>query len=493
LLWAGVLFAAILVASAFFVVLSWPFSQSNVIHELEQSTSSTVQFGSFRRTFFPHLGCVAENVTFRRGADQNNLALMTVKTLVIQAGLAGVFRKHLSLIRLEGAHAVFPSFGTGTPWKPTVSSVVVDQLDIPGALLEFTPHDRRANKVQFQIHDFVGRHLATPDPMQFELQVRIPTPPGEAHMTGKFGPWNMNTVTGTPVSGRYTFQQADLGVFGGIKGILSSSGQFEGPLNSIQIDATTATPDFQLKRSSHQVGLNTAFHAQVDATNGDVTLDQVRAQLLRTILFSSGSIHERPTEHGKTTALDFAIQNGRIQDLMLLFVSGAKAPLNGTMNLKAKVVVPPGDAPFLEKLDMSGDFGIDRALFTKQETQQNVEKLSAAGRGAPKEEDDPERVVSDLEGQATVNHGVATFSDLHFRVPGARAKLHGTYNLISHRINLHGTLFLDARLPKATSGVKSFLLKGLDPFLKKNRRGGAEFPVSITGTYEAPAYGYDPI
>ena len=38
-----------------------------------------------------------------------------------------------------------------------------------------------------------------------------------------------------------------------------------------------------------------------------------------------------------------------------------------------------------------------------------------------------------------------------------------------------------------------FLLKAIDPFLKKNRRGGALIPVSISGTYQKPAYHADPI
>jgi hypothetical protein len=52
---------------------------------------------------------------------------------------------------------------------------------------------------------------------------------------------------------------------------------------------------------------------------------------------------------------------------------------------------------------------------------------------------------------------------------------------------------MNAPLPKATSGIKSFLLKAIDPFLKKNRHGGARIPVSITGTYEHPVYRADPV
>ena len=63
----------------------------------------------------------------------------------------------------------------------------------------------------------------------------------------------------------------------------------------------------------------------------------------------------------------------------------------------------------------------------------------------------------------------------------------------SHRIDLRGMLFMDAQLPQATTGIKSFLLRAINPFLKKNHHGGAEFPVSITGTYESPIYAADPV
>lgn len=493
LLWIGIALATFLIAGALFLAAWWPFTEATVIQQLEQVTASTVEFGSFRRTYFPHVGCIAEKVTFRRVADPANPTVMTVERVTIQASPAGLLTKHLSLIRMEGAHAVFAPLGTGPNWRPTSSKVVVDELDANEALLQFMRHDPRAPRVTFVIHKFLGHQLATPDPMQFELQIKTPTPPGEVHVTGSFGPWNMNQVTETPVSGEYSFRRADLGVFDGIEGILASDGQFHGPLDSIQIDGTTATPDFNVKSAGRKVNLNSAFHAQVDATNGDVTLDRVRAQILQTVVFSRGSIAQHRTEDGKTAAIDLDVRDGRIQDLLRLFVSAKQAPLNGAFNLKARAFIPPGSQPFLQKLQMSGDFGVDNALFTKDETQLSVDKLSAAGRGDGKQPDDPEMVVSDLQGHAVVKDGVATFSVLRFRVPGARAKLHGTYDLASHRINLHGTLFMDAQLPKATSGVKSFLLKAINPFLKKNHRGGAEFPVGITGTYEAPSYFADPV
>ena len=66
-------------------------------------------------------------------------------------------------------------------------------------------------------------------------------------------------------------------------------------------------------------------------------------------------------------------------------------------------------------------------------------------------------------------------------------------NLITEKVDLRGMLYMDSKLPETTSGIKSFLLKAIDPFLKKNRRGGAKMPVSITGTYQHPSYKADPI
>jgi hypothetical protein len=176
-----------------------------------------------------------------------------------------------------------------------------------------------------------------------------------------------------------------------------------------------------------------------------------------------------------------------------MFVSEKKAPLNGAVSLRAHTVVPPGNRPFLQKLRMSGDFGIESAEFTKEETQNNLDKLSTAARGGGDQTDDPERVLSDLTGHVEVRDGVATFSQLRFRIPGARARFDGTFDLITQKVDLRGMLSMDATLPKATSGIKSFLLKAIDPFLKKNRRGGAKFPVSITGTYHHPSYKADPV
>lgn len=485
--------AILLISGAFYLERQWPFTQANVVKELERATSSTVQVGTFRRTFFPRPGCVAEQVIFRRGSDPKNQAVMTVRKLTIEGNITRLLGRHVALIRAEGADAVFPPIGAGPPWKPAQSDVVVDELIANGAMLQFMRHDRGKPQVKFAIQEFVGHHLASRDPMKFEVRLRNPTPPGEISANGTFGPWKMDQVSATPVSGSYTFRNADLGDLGGIRGTLSSDGKFQGTLESIEIEGKTTTPDFGLKRTQHKLDLSSDFHAEVDSTNGDVTLHQVQARLSRTSVVSSGSVAEHRNADGKTATLDLAVSSGRIQDILLLFVSEKESPLNGVVSLKAKTVVPPGKEPFLRRVQMTGDFGIEDALFTKEKTQEDLEKLSSSARGQPNQTDDPESVLSDLAGHVVVRDGIATFSGLTFRVPGAKARLNGTFDLITEKVDFHGILLMEANLPKATSGIKSFLLKAIDPFLKKNRRGGAKFPVSITGTYQHPSYSADPV
>jgi AsmA-like protein len=290
------------------------------------------------------------------------------------------------------------------------------------------------------------------------------------------------------VSGEYTFEHADLNVYHGIGGILSSQGKFGGVLKHIDISGSTDIPDFEVRSGHHQVHLATQFSAYVDGTDGDTYLKRVDAHFLRTQVVAEGSIAKIPGRTGKTALIDLVVKQGRIEDVLGLFVKSPRAPMSGPVGLKAKVEIPPGKERFLEKVKLQGTFGVDEGTFTKPDTQTNVNKLSAGARGQNK--DDPETVLTDLRGQVRLDHGISTFTELSFGVPGASARLHGTYNIIDHRIDLHGQMQVDSQISKTTTGMKALLLKVMDPIFKKRHRGEV-VPVHIGGTYEHPQYGLD--
>jgi hypothetical protein len=137
---------------------------------------------------------------------------------------------------------------------------------------------------------------------------------------------------------------------------------------------------------------------------------------------------------------------------------------------------------------LHGSFGINDGSFTDAGTQQNVNELSEGARG--EKMDDSETALTGLQGQVQLTRGVAQFSDLSFGVPGAKARMQGTYNILNHKIDLHGRMRVDAKISKTTTGFKSLLLKAMDPIFKKKKKGEV-VPVHITGTYEKPQFGLD--
>jgi len=482
-------------AAVLLLVFFWPFRLNAITKQLEDESDSKVIIGTFRPTYFPHPGCVLEQVTFQHNPKSGAPPLITVKRISIQGSFTGIFARHVKLIVVEGMHILIPPLGSEPFKTPQRSSVVVDDLVADGTILEVASRQSGTPPLRCTFRGFTISDVGGSGPAAFRATLSNPEPPGEITTTGKFGRWNAEDVGKTAVSGDYRFEHADLSVFPGISGLLTSSGRFSGSLAHIEVEGDTDVPHFTATRSSHHTELRTQFRAVVNAENGDVFLQNVNANFRQTNILTQGSVAGESGRPGKTTSLTIASRDGRIQDLLLLFTKSPQAPMSGTISFKAKASVPPGKDPFLKKLEMQGDFGIDAGSFTKSDTQQGVNSLSHGALGEKKQKTDDDdsdarNVLSDLKGHVLLKNGVATFSDLSFGVPGALAQMRGTYDLISEKIDLHGTLKTKAEVSKTTNGIKSLMLKVLDPFFK-NKPEGYLAPVKITGTYDHPEFGLD--
>jgi hypothetical protein len=95
-----------------------------------------------------------------------------------------------------------------------------------------------------------------------------------------------------------------------------------------------------------------------------------------------------------------------------------------------------------------------------------------------------------LKGDVVATQGVARFDQLAFTVPGARATMHGTFNLLNYSTDMKGTLATTGEISDVTSGVKSLFLKALTPFLKHKKRAKI-LPFKITGPYGKVAVSLD--
>ena len=485
----------------------WPYSQVEVLQDLREASDSQVQVRRFHQTFLPSPGCVLEGLVFSHNPSAAK-PLITIDKLTIQGSYLGLLAQRVSRVTAEGMVVTIPPFGTGKALHTSQSKITIAEIIANGAIVEFASKDPDEKPLRFDVREALLRNVGWGSPLTYRVKVHNPEPPGEVAAEGKFGVWNLTNAGETPISGKYTFTDADLGVYEGIAGKLSSTGQFGGKLSHIDISGETDTPDFEVTSGEHRVHLTTKFSAYVDAMHGNTYLKQVDGDFWNTHVEARGSVATSPNGKGKTALIDLRSRSAHIEDLLLLFVQANRAPMSGDVAFQAHAELPPGKQRFLKKIKLRGNFGIGEGSFAAASTQKGIDELSAGARGEKniskeiqnhdrtidvKQNDknpDPETVMSDLQGQVDVIHGIAKFTDLSFRVPGAHARVHGTYNLINYKIDLRGQMRVDSQISNTTTGAKAFLLKVMNPFFKKKPKGEV-VPVRIGGDYDHPTFGLD--
>jgi AsmA-like C-terminal region len=459
----------------------WPFGQKAVSASLADLVGGQVHINRFRKTFFPAPGCIAEGVTIANGSDVHAQPVVRADRLVLKSSYGALLRfsKSVDEVRVSGLHIWIPHAGQPqAKGTQSLQSTSINRLVAESSDIAFEPQDPQKEPFRLGLHRVELTNLKAASPIGFVSSLHVPAPPGEVHVNGRFGPFLPEKPFQTLVSGTYKFTNANLAILEGILGTLSSSGQFQGTLAQIAVHGDSVVPDFEVQSSSHRVPLKTEFRAMVNGQTGDVRIENADAHLLRTLVRTEGQVTGRKPGDDKTITLEMAVHNGRIQDLLRLVNSGPP-DLFGMVDLRFKVRLPPGKGRFLERLELNGDMGVGNAKFRNSETQQSLERIS---RHASDGEEDPAAVVSQLRGNITVTHGVATLRGLTFHTPGAWAEMNGTYHLLTHRLDLRGTVHLDEKLSKTTSGVKSFLLKAIDPFFKKGKHRSV-VPIRITGVH----------
>ncbi len=221
----------------------------------------------------------------------------------------------------------------------------------------------------------------------------------------------------TPLKGDYTFDNANLGIFAGIAGTLSSKGAFEGSLDSVNVRGTTYVPNFELKMAGNPVPLSTSFEALVDGTNGNTVLQPVRATLGHTHFTTTGAVikHEDYTRRSITLKVD--MPNGDMRDLLRLAMKGPPF-MEGFINMKSSIDIPPLTSKVKQKLVLDGTFDLHGAKFLKSTIQDQIDQLSRRGQGHPKDTEIDE-VISRMQGSFHLENQVMTFRSLAFEVTGA--------------------------------------------------------------------------
>lgn len=497
------------IALYFFVKGFNPRARQRVIEALEERFDADVDLTSLDISLYPEPKAVGEGLSIRHKGWNDPHPLIYIQRFTAQTDFSTLIdrRNHVNLVRLEGLEIHIPPRGrsaliqeqkdnhevaSAQPGQDTTHlRFLIQTIIADGTLLEIEPKQEGKLPLQFAIQKLTLHSVGPGEPMSFQAALTNAKPPGLIHNSGNFGPWQRDDPRATAVSGDYTFQNADLSVFKGISGTLSSKGSYRGVLQHIEVDGATDTPNFALKRGGEPVHLATQFHSIVNGTDGDTILDPVDARFLRSEFICRGGIVHQPEQNGKTVSLDAVTKHGRIEDVLHLVLGSRKVPLTGAVDFKTKIVIPPGREDVLDKLKLDGQFGILSAEFTSSKIQEHLDTLSERAQGVSKKQEADESletVASNFRGHFKLDDGVASFSQLSFNIPGAAVNLTGTYNLRSEQIKMDGTFRMEATLSQTQSGVKHWLLKPFDRFFEKN---GAGFlvPVHITGTKDHPEMG----
>ena len=472
-----------------------PLVRYRMIQALKESYESDVELRGVDIALFPSVRVVGEGLVLRHRGRTDVPPLISIRKFSAAAGWWGLLRSpaRVERVRLEGLQIHVPPRRDDDKENGTKSGnqkvprFLINEVTADGTLLEILPKKAGKEPLQFEISRLILWGVGPADPMSFRATLTNAKPVGEIHSEGQFGPWQRDEPGLTPVSGRYTFEHADLSVFRGISGILSSEGAYTGVLDAIHVHGTTDTPDFKLDISGKPVHLTTQFYAEVDGTDGDTRLEPVTAQFGHSSVTARGAIEGKAGTKGKTISLDVTVSQGRLEDMLRLGVKSDQALMNGAIAFHTSLLIPAGDQNVIEKLQLDGRFAVGEAHFTKVDVQQKVNELSHRGGG---ETDDSQAgsIASNFRGHFILKNAVLTFENLSFSVPSVIVHLNGTYGLQNERLDLKGTASLQAKLSETTTGFKSFLLKAVDPFFKK-KNVGAVIPIKIEGTKDSPSFG----
>jgi hypothetical protein len=504
---SGVAIAVVLTAVGIWLSAG---SREWTIAAVEQRFDRRVELESLSVRFLPGLRAVGHDLVIHQKPEHEGLPpFISIQTLMVDVSiwdLLGSGPPRVDTVELDGLRIHVPTGddrddrddpsdgddrnddGPGDGGN-AVPPFVIDKVLAPGTKLFVHPDEPGKEPLLWDIRQLSLESAGTTEPMLFDAVLYNAKPPGLVRSTGSFGPWNEREVGRTPVSGEYTFDDADLSALDGISGILSSEGRYEGVLERLDVEGTTNTPEFSLGSGGNSVPLRTEFVTVVDGTNGDTLLAPVRAWLGETQVVASGAVVHRGGVDGKTIELEVEVMEGRIEDFLLLAMDRPEPFMTGDITMRTDYLLPQGPEDIVEKLRLDGTFRIGSAMFTETTLQDKIDELSSRSRGEP---ESPRRVASGFESDFRLDSSVLTLEGLGFQVPGAEVELDGTYGLRSEQIDMKGKIHMDASLSETTTGIKSVLLNLLEPFLFGGERGnGATLPIRITGTQDEPDFGLD--
>jgi len=498
----GILGGVVVAASLAFVFgARWASRNARelVMKSLREQFHGDVQLDSIEMKMFPTVQIAGAGVAIYLPGRDDLPPVISIKSFTAQAGWLGLLRmpRHISRLTLVGLQITIP---TGQPDDADESAAganssggfhgaIMDDMHVENATLTIMPKVAGKQPQVFDIESMQAHSISGDGKMASHTTLRSSIPPGEIHSSGTFGPWNADIPALTPVTGDFSFPNADLSTIKGISGTLSAEGHYAGVLEKIAADGSTDAPNFSTDSGGHAMDLATTFHVIVDGANGETTLQPLSAHFGQTTLHATGTIAGTPGQQGNAVSMDVNATDARIEDILLLAVKDEPA-MTGDVRLNTTLVLPAGAQTDVQnEMILRGTFSVDKVVFTDHAVEKKVNTLSMRSQGNTGDVPD-DNAASEMQGTFQIQNGVMTFSELKFNVPGAQVRMTGTFGLEHQDFDMRGTLDMDASLSQTTTGVKSFLLRAVNPLFAKPG-GGTRIFFRLGGTEKVPIYTLD--
>ncbi|MEO8482147.1 MAG: AsmA-like C-terminal region-containing protein [Acidobacteriota bacterium] len=461
---------------------------------LAEHLNLDAQIEELHVTLLPRPNVSGGGLTLRVPNHPELPPFIRVDRFTMDVGLFSMLRRHVETVHADGLHIAVPPGDIKNELNRGgggggMRDIIIDHFITHNAELLFVPKKADHPPLTFAINDLEIDSVGFNTAMPFHAKLINPKPRGLVNARGSIGPWNPEDITDLPVSGAFTFEEADLSTINGIGGWVNAKGDFKGVLTEIAANGSATVRDFSLDLGGHPASLTSTFETVVDGTDGTTVLKRVDAVLGQTHMLVSGEIANQPGPGRHDVELNLEISSGRIEDLLSLVLDTPKPVMVGDVSLKTTLRLPPGKTRVRNRISVAGQFGLQGARFSDATVQQKMHDLSRRSQGKD-EGDAMQRVLSDLRGKLDLSQGIARLENLTFEVPGAQIALDGSYALESQALDFRGTLRMEATVSQAVGGFKSIFIKPFDSLFRRDG-AGAIIPIKISGTRQEPKFGME--
>lgn len=488
--WLGGVLIALAVAGVVFMFVFWPFRYRKVHPLLEDEFQSRVEVQHYYRTYFPHPGFVADGVTFWRKGHEGDPPLAKLDHLHVVGTWTGLlFTPHtLYQIWLRGVRVRIALPPAGNPAaqggsassepQPTrsQSKLRVETIVANGATLDLERQGKPPMHFVFQTLQI--HNVRAGEPLTFFTRMRLPKLQAIVAANGNLGPFRSGHYEEMRVDGGYSLTGLQLRRISDLGGNLSGSGRYTGRLSQIEVDGKLAIPDFNA--GGHAVRLDASYRAIVKTKRGDVDIQNAVVKMANSTLIASATIAGTP----KISRVNFATTEGDLHQLLEV-LEGAEPRVAGKVDFTAQAEFGSGPETFLKRLRLKGHIAVHEVSFVRG-TQEEMDAFSARVR--KENHNDRERVTAAASGDTTFRNGMAYFPGIQVELPGAKAHLAGTFNLLNARVDLTGKVAMQQTLAKDVTGWKKVLITPLSPFFRHGK-SGALVSIAVTGTAQKPKIG----